>query len=124
MTQRCVCVDGQVSSLLPVISGVPQGRLLGPLFYIIFINNMFDSITVARPFTYADDTKLLMVMEDSFNSVLLQEDHDEVSLWSALWDLSLNPKAIMFITTLAAYYATMNISSTWILSPLCIKSKT
>ena len=68
-----VHVDGQVSSLLPVISGVPQGSLLGPLFYIIFINDMFDSITVtvARPFTYADDTKLLMVMEDSFNSALL-----------------------------------------------------
>ena len=109
MTQRCVHVDGQVGSLLPVISGILQGSLLGPLFYIIFINNMFDLITVARPFTYADDTKLLMVMEDFFKSVLLQEDHDEVSLWSALWDLSLNPKAIMFITTLTAYYATMNM---------------
>ena len=52
---QCVHVDGQVSNLLPVVSGVPQGSLLGPLFYIIFINNMFDSITVARPFTYADD---------------------------------------------------------------------
>ena len=54
---QCLRVDGQVSSLLPVVSGVPQGSLLGPLFYIIFINDMFDSITVARPFTYADDTK-------------------------------------------------------------------
>ena len=81
---QCARVDGQVSSLLPVVSGVPQGSLLGPLFYIIFINDMFDSITVARSFTYADDTKLLMVMENSFNSVLLQEDFDEVSLWSAL----------------------------------------
>ena len=88
---QCVRVDGQVSSLLPVVSGVPQGSLLGPLFYIIFINDMFESITIARPFTYADDTKLLMVMEDSFNSVLLQEDLDEVSLWSTSWDLSLNP---------------------------------
>ena len=81
---QCAPVDGQVSSLLPVISVVPQGSLPGPLFYIIFINDMFDSITVARPFTYADGTKLLMIMEDSFNSVLLQEDLDEVLLWSAL----------------------------------------
>ena len=64
---------------------------MGPLFYIIFINDMLDLITIARPFAYADDTKLLMVMENSFNSVLLQEDLDEVALWSPLWDLSLNP---------------------------------
>ena len=68
LSNQCICVDGQVSTLLPVVSGVPQDSLLGPLFYIIFINNLFDSIAVARPFTYADNTKLLMVMENSFNS--------------------------------------------------------
>ena len=57
--RQCVRVNGTTSEFLPVISGVPQGSLLGPLFYIIFINDMFDSIKVARPFTYADDTKLL-----------------------------------------------------------------
>ena len=88
---QCVRVDGQVSNLLPVVSGVPQGSLLGPLFYIIFINDMFDSIKTARPFTYADDTKLMMVINNSLNSDLLQEDLNEVSLWSASWDLSLNP---------------------------------
>jgi len=39
---------------------------------------MFDTINVARPFTYADDTKLLMVLHDSFDNVLLQEDLDQV----------------------------------------------
>ena len=62
---QCVSICGQSSTFLPVVSGVPQGSLLGPLFYIIYINDMFDTIKVARPFTYADDTKLLIALHDS-----------------------------------------------------------
>ena len=62
---QCVLTHGQTSTFLPVVSGVPQGSLLGPLFYIIYINDMFDTIKLARPFTYADDTKLLMAIHDS-----------------------------------------------------------
>ena len=50
--RQCVRVNDCTSEFLPIISGVLQGSLLGPLFYIIFINNMFDSFKVA------DDTKL------------------------------------------------------------------
>ena len=62
---QCVSINGQTSTFLPVVSGVPQGSLLGPLFYIVYINDMFDTLKVARPFTYVDDTKLLMVLHDS-----------------------------------------------------------
>ena len=86
---QCVSICGQSSTFLPVVSGVPQGSLLGPLFYII--NNMFDTIKVARPFTYADDTKLLIALHDSFDNVSLQEDLNQVFLWSHQWDLLLNP---------------------------------
>ena len=86
-----VSIYGQSSTFLPVVSGVPQGSLLGPLFYIIYINDMFDTIKVARPFTHADDTKLLMAIHDSFDNVSLQEDLNQVCLWSNHWDLLLNP---------------------------------
>ena len=87
---QCVSVSGQTSTFLPVVSGVPQGSLLGPLFYIIYINDLFHSIKVARPFSYADDTKLLMVIHDCCDYVSLQEDLNEVYEWSHLWDLTLN----------------------------------
>ena len=54
--KQCVSICGQTSTFLPVKSGVSQGSLLGPLFYII--NDMFDSIKVARPFTYC----MLMIL--------------------------------------------------------------
>ena len=44
---QCVSINGQTSTVLPVVSGVPQGSLPRPLFYIIYINDRFDTIKVA-----------------------------------------------------------------------------
>ena len=67
------------------------GQFVGSMFYIIFINDMFDSFKVARPFTFTDDTKLLFIIHNSSDYIRLQKDLDELSQWNSLWDLSLNP---------------------------------
>ena len=56
---QCVVVENRYSSWSKVISGVPQGSVLGPMFFILFINNI-SYITVNGVFTklYADDLKL------------------------------------------------------------------
>ena len=51
-----VCVDGNISSLEPVYCGVPQGSLLGPLLFMIFINDLSDYIEHASVIMYTDDT--------------------------------------------------------------------
>ena len=83
-------VGGQFSCFLPVVSGVPQDSLLGPLFYIIFINDVFTTIREAKALVYADDTKLFMTIQgpfDStirpFDSTILQDNVNEVSEWSS-----------------------------------------
>ena len=51
---------------------------------------MFDSIKVARPFIYANDTRLLMALHDSSDNISLPEDLKQIFLWINQWDLLLN----------------------------------
>ena len=53
-----VVVDGEVSNSKSVLSGVPQGSVLGPLLFLIYINDLDDNIT-SNIFKFADDTKVL-----------------------------------------------------------------
>ena len=52
-----VVVDGEVSNWKPVLSGVPQGSVLGPILFLIYINDLDDDIT-SKVLKFADDTKV------------------------------------------------------------------
>ena len=53
-----VVLDGVNSDLAKVISGVPQGRVLGPLLFILFINDLEQVVTSSRVSFFADDTRV------------------------------------------------------------------
>ena len=59
-----VVLNGQYSSRASVTAGVPQGSILGPLFFLIFLNDLSDNL-VSNPKLFADDTSLFSVVQDT-----------------------------------------------------------
>jgi hypothetical protein len=78
--QRVVMGD-QVSLWKVIGSGVPQGSVLGPLFFIIYINDLF-KLLVTLSETYADDTKLISANESDIQQSILQNDLNIAYYWS------------------------------------------
>ena len=87
---QCVCINNCNSSTLPVISGVPQGSLLGPLLFLIYINDLPSSLNHSDTFLFADDTKCLRPVCSPHDCSLLQSDLDALSSWSTHWKLMFN----------------------------------
>ena len=85
-----VCIDGESSPLLPVLSGVPQGSILGPMLFLIYINDLPNAISHATSYLFADDTKLLKSISTHNDSLVLQHDIDALVAWSRKWNLPLN----------------------------------
>ena len=81
-----VRVNKSISDLKPVTSGIPQGSILGPLLFIIFINDLPDSIhSICKIF--ADDTKIYNSHE---KSNVIQQDLLTLQEWSKIWQINFN----------------------------------
>jgi len=72
-----------------VQSGVPQGSVLGPLLFILYVNDIPDLIQ-SNLRMFADDTKIYSVIKNFDNSLRLQYDLDQLSQWSRIWLLHFN----------------------------------
>jgi ribonuclease P/MRP protein subunit RPP40 len=80
---------GFSSGLFQQLSGVPQGSVLGPLFFVIFSNDMTDLLNV--PFQlYADDLKIYNVIETNEDCLKLQRNIDLIQNWARTNNLLLN----------------------------------
>ena len=88
--QRTV-LNGTCSNWSSVISGVPQGSVLGPLLFVIFINDI-DNCTknISIMLKFADDTKLGNVATDQADVERLQKTIDELLVWADTWCMSFN----------------------------------
>ena len=71
---QCVCVNNVTSGTLPVLSGVPQGSILGPLMFLIFVNDLPMSVSSSHLLLFADDTKCLKQIDNSEDCSALQQD--------------------------------------------------
>jgi hypothetical protein len=84
-----VVLNGNESSEASVLSGVPQGSVLGPILFIIFVNDM-DLPLNAKILKFADDAKVYLELKDEDSALQLQRDLDALCQWSADWQMIFN----------------------------------
>jgi len=86
-----VVLNGKFSTWEEVLSGVPQGSVLGPLLFLIFINDIDDVLeNVECLKKFADDTKLGCTVEKPEDRVCLQKALDALHQWSVTWGMEFN----------------------------------
>ena len=109
-----VLYENEMSSTLPVISGVPQGSILGPLLFIVYVNDIPEAINYSHCYLFADDAKLLQVINSPEDQTELQEDLSAISSWCKKWNLTLNSNkcsAVHFSTQSTQQLATYSIDA-------------
>ena len=98
LTQRtqCVVVDGISSSSVSVLSGVPQRTVLGPLLFLIYVNDIASGVS-SSICLFADDCILYRTIKCEADSIILQPDLDILSQWSTLWQMKFNVSKCVLI---------------------------
>ena len=76
-----VCIKGVTSSWLEVLSGVPQGSVLGPILFLIYINDL-DNGVKNWILKFADDTKIFGAVNNDTDRSVLQKDLDNLLMWA------------------------------------------
>ena len=103
-----VVLEGKSSSSAPVLSGVPQGSVLGPVLFLIYINDLPEYVSNSTVRLFADDTLLYLTIHNSSDCIKLQEDLNNLERWGSDWQMSFHPKKceVIHITTKKKTYHT------------------
>ena len=90
--QQSVVVNGSISSMLPVLSGVPQGSIIGPSLFVLFINDITDGLSDGTNIMmYADDTKIWREVNCNNDFLILQRDIDYLIDWAVKNKMNFHP---------------------------------
>ncbi len=92
-----VSVNGHDSAGFAATSGIPQGRVLGPTLFLIYINNLL-SVIKSFIFLFADDAEIFRVIKHMDDQTLLQGYLASLQDWCSKWLLSLHPDKCKHMT--------------------------
>ena len=86
-----VVLNGKSSSWKEITAGVPQGSVLSPLFFLIYINDLCDDLSCDVKL-FADDTSLFtMVFNENISAQNLNSDLRKIQEWAFQWKMQFNP---------------------------------
>ena len=92
-----VILDGKHSDWVPVLSGVPEGSILGPILFTCFVADLPNQMQTSS-LSYADDVKIFHRIQCPADAHSLQADLNRLNDWSKTWRLKLNPAKCKSIT--------------------------
>ena len=92
--EQCVTVLGAKSNLLSITSGVPQGSILGPALFLLYINDLPSSVKTSQLAMFADDTKLFKEIQTTNDAEQLQNDINIFETWSTTSSLLFNETTV------------------------------
>ena len=91
LRKQRVCIDSYCSQWLPVESGVPQGSILGPLLFLLHINDIYHSLSEGTTIAlFADDAKIYRKIVNIDDCHKLQADTNILLNWSDKWKMKFN----------------------------------
>ena len=87
--RQAVSLNDSKSKWLPVTSGIPQGSVLGPVLFIIYINDLPDVVS-SNVKLFADDTKIFRAIQTAQDNLALQDDINRLVEWADTWKMPFN----------------------------------
>ena len=89
---QAVVLEGETSTSVPVASGVPQGAVLGPILFLVYINELPECISNSTVRLFADDCILYRQIDSTADCVKLQDDLNALQHWEDMWLMTFNAK--------------------------------
>jgi hypothetical protein len=112
---QTVVLEGNSSSTNPVASGVPLGTVLGPLLFLVYINDM-PGYARSQTSLFADDCLMYRKVRSTSDCTQLQEDLDNLIQWEQQWQMQFNPDKCEVLTITKKRKP---LHHTWTHTPTC-----
>ena len=93
---QCVYFNNEISSTLPVLSGIPQGSVLGPVLFSIYVTSLLPSLNTIPCIKFADDTTFIVSVPTESNALdLLNNEIAHIDSWCKSFNMKLNKNKII-----------------------------